>query len=169
MVGISHGVQQDIRYENSITRDFLDYLETEVRRLGIKFIAEEYSRTACVKNKISQSTIKNLAIKTKVSHYYCDPGLCERKRLGIPTQQEIINKVSVDGRTFDIQLFREEEAKYFPQRERHWLNVLEKATEQKGIFVCGSAHLATFAKLLIGKGHKCYICRNQFEFPPDPE
>jgi hypothetical protein len=121
------------------------------------FIAEEDSQEALAERQ-GVSIAKEIAEKMGVEHRYCDPTRGERRAIGYK-----------DGQTLELELFMHgdmglssdeirnraraiEIARYFPIRERFWLERLSDCLDRDGVFICGDGHIQSFGRLLESNG-----------------
>lgn len=163
LIGISHQIQSDTSRNNQTTKSFVDYISKKILELNIKILAEEYSEDACIIADVKQSTIQSLAIQYQLLHRYVDPGNIDREKLGIKSNQEILN--SIDPSNYDnLAEIRDKELKKdFPKREGFWLERLADLTGSNIIFVCGSKHLESFSNLLTSNNIPNSILESRFE------
>lgn len=151
--GVNHQFQWDDKLELSgeFKRSILDIIDTK----RIELIGEEFSIEACRRNNITNSVLYEIAVKKSIKHVYCDPNTKERKKLGIPTSQEIRGVLSY--KVNDIQSYKEfermsekEEKKYWCIREKEWLNRIRRGIHNKSniLIIIGNDHVDSFADLL---------------------
>ena len=131
---------------------FAKYIADSVRKNTIAAIAEETNHETD-KAKGTQSIAKFIAEGMKPPLYYlpCEPSSEERSALGILTADEITNNARLtDGA---LQQYRDAEIlKYFPPREKYWIERLRRLPLRPVLFICGANHIQTFFPRLIDNG-----------------
>lgn len=88
----------------------------------------------------------------------CEPNSDERKALGIPTGEEIIDRCLREYNGDALGQCRDSELlKYFPLREKFWIERLRQVAVSPILFVCGPDHIRTFSCHLTENGIPCKI------------
>jgi hypothetical protein len=156
LLGVDHKVQWDKSLEE--TKEFEQYLKTEIPAKGITFVGEEFSPEVAQNTNSEQTTIKAIAEEMGIEHKYCDPDSDKRLELGIKTNKEIEKEIKKQlGYTLyiphkDMNKFEDlcnaEKAKYFPMRENYWLEQILSEKDKTILFICGSDHIESFNTLL---------------------
>jgi len=155
IIGVNHRAQAQIP-GTGLTEEqqiFSHCLLRTIEQFRPGFIAEEDSRQALTKRgKISIA--KGIADVKEIEHRFCDPTEAERRAIGYR-----------DGLSLEIDIFMSDRegmsndeifckahaieiGRYFPVRERFWLERLHGCREVDAIFVCGDLHIETFGKIL---------------------
>lgn len=155
LIGTNHCTQYiyesdslNFRYR---VRDFAARLVSEASRLKIQVLAEELNEEAVAnnRNRVIASNVQRVALDLRIAHMFCDPASDQRKALGIPSTQEIKEQLGL-GMFLDPEatsLLEQEERKYWPIREKYWLDRLNSKLEKRVLFVCGADHVERFEDL----------------------
>ena len=148
-----------------LTRDqkrLSDRLSQLVDEVGANIIAEEQSVEGLGKNL---SLPQQIAQKKNTDHRFCDPDSKERAKMGYRDRHAIGEKLfwgddgwNLSSDEIDAKAGAIEIARYFPLRERFWLEKLADRANSEVIFVCGDAHVEGFVGLLKAKGIACRVC-----------
>lgn len=126
-----------------------------IKRFALRVVAEEHSREALGEH---HSIAQRLAEEHKLEHRFCDPESEWRKAVGYKGRDDLEVQIAMhswDPVSADIRCARAgaiELALYFPMRERYWLECLEDLLAQDVLFICGQAHIESFAELLRSQG-----------------
>jgi len=163
LIGVNHGYQYDGN-ESVDTIAFRNFLR-EVQSLHrVQLLAEELNSEAIKKTRyegVTGSIAENIAREADIAHLHCDPTQDERKQLGIPTREEIVERLGYKGlpcltsqQGTEVSI---EEKKYWDIRERFWLDKLVSSLKEKIIFVVGACHVNRFKVLLDENGHVSQI------------
>jgi hypothetical protein len=118
-----------------ILEEFWEYLAAKIKELNITLIAEEFNEEFLYDVLgATEGTAETAAAESGISHLYCDPDAAEREALGIPYYADVMEMVKErhgirEKFIMDSELRRavEREAafevkKFWPVRERFWLN-----------------------------------------------
>jgi len=169
------GVDHLIQYKNSIVPDiiykqFIDFIEEQIRDYRIDLIAEEFNYEALKHVYHSdQATVKAIAQGNGIEHRYCDPGLKERKKLGIPFFADIKDMVrkkhNISEKFIFDTLLRKKiisetikiSRSYWKIREKFWLDKIRDRIDSEILFICGHEHPERFKKLLVENKYDCTI------------
>jgi len=140
LIGVDHLIQHggflDNRKKTAIA-EFKVHLYEVVTKYNISLIAEEFNEVALSKSNTDYCTCREVARELQIGHLFCDPTPDERKLLAIETDN---------------------------QRENVWLKRLENIKHMNILFICGSTHLETFARLLRSHGIQSRILSNKWGF-----
>jgi hypothetical protein len=144
--------------QDDIQKTYVETLTKVIRDVGAEYVAEEYSKEAEEQTKRLSLTPK-VASDNGAQHRFCDPHQEQRQQIRYLGHQELHQKIWMHDANWNIS---NEEAqakawalaigKYFERRERFWLEKIADIKDKKVIFVCGEAHVDTFAKLLEAAG-----------------
>ena len=117
-------------------------------------IAEELSEEAMQRCGVKESIGQKVAQEFGIEHRFCDPTSEERESLGIPSEAELKERLGLGRLLNDAELRRldEEKEKYWPIRERFWLDRIRNALGQVVLFICGDSHVDSFRRLLQSEG-----------------
>jgi hypothetical protein len=129
---------------------FSELLRSEVHQHRLQAIAEELNAEAIQLWHGTDSVAREVSQVLGIRHLYCDPTSVERKALGIPSLQQLKTKFGYGRALNHIQnehLAVEQET-YWSLREAHWLSCLKPLLSLNFLFVIGSSHMQSFAKLL---------------------
>jgi hypothetical protein len=127
-------------------------------------IAEEDSDEAlATRGKVSIA--KQLADDRGIPHKFCDPTEQQRRDIGYRDGQSLeleIFMADTTGLSHD-DIFRKARAieicRYFPIRERFWLEQMNPAPNTAVVFICGDLHIESFGKILEAAGypHRVFV------------
>ena len=149
---------------------FKTYVADAARSNMVAAIAEEANHEVEEKNK--NKSIARLVAESMDPHLQyvpCDLNSEQRRALGIPTGDEIVRSIP-EGASVDAWTqYRDAELlKYFPPREKFWIETLRRLPVRQVLFVCGSDHMRTFPCRLIENGIACrIICFDWFASDDD--
>ena len=163
LIGVSHGYQ----YAGNASVDaaaFLNFLREMQALHRADLLGEELNSEAIDNTRykgVTGSVAQEVAKEAGIRHLFCDPTQKERQQLGIPSRQEIIERLGYKGlpcltpqQDMDVRV---EEKKYWETRERFWLGKLVESPEDLIMFVLGACHINRFQTLLYGSGHDSKI------------
>jgi hypothetical protein len=80
-----------------------------------------------------------------------EPSSEEREAMGIPDGEQTNMRAKSEAER-DAELL-----KYFPTREKFWIERLRQRPLHSVLFVCGVHHVRTFFRRLIEKGFSCRV------------
>jgi len=164
LIGVDHSVQWNRELNES--REFIAFLEKQILQLNPSLIAEEFSEQALEWNNIEGTIARDVAVRNKVEHIFCDPSDKEREEIGYPTKKQLREKFgvrsSIEG-TEEHKKRKLHEITFWPLREGFWLDKIKKTKSARIIFVCGSDHLKSFRKLLLQNNYSV-----AFLYPTNP-
>jgi len=156
IIGLDHSVQT--RSPGSTLNEgqqaFASCLQKTIKEVQPVLIAEEHSE-AVLKELGKVSIAKEIAGEC-IEHRFCDPTPKQRKVLGYKGSRDIEIEMSMQSKWDGTERRRDacaiEIGRYFPIRERFWLNCLnvKQCRSNEVIFVCGALHIEShsFTKLL---------------------
>jgi hypothetical protein len=165
ITGIDHLVQYNGPVPPELLEEFKEYIAAKIKELNITLIAEEFNEEFLhdVFNA-AEGTAETAAAESGTSHLYCDPDAAEREALGIAYYADVMDMVKErhgisEKFIMDMELRRvvEQETalevkKFWPVRERFWLNKLKGRLDENILFLCGHEHVRGFSELLRGEG-----------------
>jgi hypothetical protein len=100
-----------------------------------------------------------MATERGIEHILCDPNKNQRRDLGYRDgmELEISTFMSAEGwgmssDEIHLRARATEMGRYFPVRERFWLDQLGERWKRDGVFICGNAHIEGFTELLKARG-----------------
>jgi hypothetical protein len=132
---------------------FRDCLLTAVEQIQPILIAEEDSEEAlAVRRRVSIA--KSVAVEKGIEHRFCDPTTAERQAIGyrdgqmLECQLFMADRQGLSNDEIFLKARAVEIGKYFPMRERFWLERLGECREADVIFVCGDLHIESFGNIL---------------------
>ncbi len=159
LIGINHRVQARTP-ESELTAEqleFSDCLRRTIEEVGPSLIAEEDSEEALLKrNRISLA--KEIADEHGIEHRFCDPNEEQRRAIGyqdggwLETQMFMSDREGLSNEEIFCRARAIEIGRYFPIRERFWLDRLCGCTDADVVFVCGDLHIESFGKILDSNG-----------------
>jgi hypothetical protein len=159
LIGVQHSVQS-IPVTGVETPSHTEYracLEQAIHTYKPAVVGEEYNQDALNRAAWNQEPqeffTRNVAQKAGVKPMLCDPDLKTRMAIGYQSPycwSQLIDKLSEPVPDSDSELLSKglEIAFDIPIREQYWLNQLKPFLEKDIIFVCGDAHVESFAELL---------------------
>jgi hypothetical protein len=166
LIGITHTYQARWKTATppSLSKKF-DRFEVflcdAVKSTNVAAIAEETSQE--FENSHGKSIARNIAedIHPQLIYVPCEANTEERKALGIPTADEITAECLrrwQSGEIDNLEQCRDFELlKYFPPREKFWIERLRQVAASPILFLCGPNHIPTFFCRLIENGIPCKI------------
>jgi hypothetical protein len=161
IIGVAHRAQakQKRNEDTEEQKHFRKCLAEAIERFKPALIAEEFSEWTLqqlLKDKKAEheSLTKAIADSVKVGHRFCDPDdkarakmqYVEGTTLGLQIfmrNDENLSNDECSDRGFAIEI-----ARYWPLRERYWLDQLGDVKDKDVVFVCGDAHVESFRELL---------------------
>jgi hypothetical protein len=155
IIGVSHFVQarKPNVEKTEDQKTFTSLLKQTIQHVHPDFVGEENSEVN-LSERQEISIAKEISDELRIEHRFCDPDDAERKTIGYESGTVIYQVLTTTG---DIALPLEElrlmayaiaMARYFPIRERFWLDRLNGCQEHDAIFVCGYGHLESFSLML---------------------
>lgn len=155
IIGLNHRAQARAP-RSELTEEqkqFSDCLLRAIEQVHPASIGEEDSEEALAKRK-KVSIAKSIADEKGIEHRFCDPTEAQRLAIGYR-----------DGQMLEIQIFMSDQqgmshdeiflkaraieiGRYFPIRERFWLEQLGGCRDADAIFICGDLHIESFGKIL---------------------
>jgi hypothetical protein len=170
LIGAAHRVQSSPKNsdDSEDQKAYRACLRDAIGRTRPVLVAEEFSTHALTKARKNdevehESITKAVADSLAVAHRFCDPGPEDRKRIGYVEGGELFMPMVMadqDGLTneqIETIAFATEVAKYWPLREKFWLDQLGDVIDKSVIFICGDAHLESFQQLVAGKATESQI------------
>jgi hypothetical protein len=161
IIGVAHRVQckQKDAADSEDQKKFRHCLADITVRSKPVVVAEECSQHTLKQLEKDngaeyESVTKAVADSLDVKHRYCDPEPEARAKIGYREGTEIalhiamhntenLSNAEVNDRGFAIEV-----AKYWPVREKFWLDQLDDVKHRDLVFVCGDAHIDSFRELL---------------------
>lgn len=138
---------------------FKSFLSDTVRSTMVAAIAEETNQE--IENRTNKKSIARLIAEgmcPPILYIPCEANSEERKALGIPTDEEIHNRCRDPGRSEGLEQCRDSELlKYFPLREKFWIERLRQVVVGATLVLCGPDHIRTFFCRLTENGIPCKI------------
>lgn len=152
LIGLNH-CHQLVGYTNASGK-FKSYLKDLCLKERPDILAEELNEDAIKQCKALDSVARKIAKHIGVRHLFCDPGLEERKALGIKNFKEIAQDLGFGTVLTSEQssIVEEIEKTHWEKRERFWLSKLIEEQFFKCIFLVGANHVGRFHTLLTENG-----------------
>ena len=159
VIGLAHRAQAR-RPGDPLTETqqaFADCLRRNIEQVRPAFIAEEDSEEALAERH-GLSIAKEIADEMGIEHRFCDPTREQRSAIGYKDGQTLELEMSMHD---DTGLSKEEIrnkaraieiGRYFPIRERFWLDQLQSCRDRGAVFICGDGHIESFGRLLESDG-----------------
>jgi hypothetical protein len=155
--GVNHNTQHRGNSSDAESAIRLEiFVEDFYGKKNISIVAEEFSEEACEYSGVKTSVCLEISERYPLlRHIYCDPSSSERRKLGIPSQAELVKRVKKDlgvkivmGKESN-EYYDRLRSQYHDIREKFWLAKLEPYKGQKVLFICGSDHVASFSAMLL--------------------
>lgn len=159
LIGIAHRAQARTTGSpiTEAQEQFKGILQKAVATVPPILIAEEDSEEALASRQ-AISIAKEIADTNGIEHRFCDPTQAQRSAIGYR-----------DGATIEVHLWMQDQAglpndvirlkgraieigRYFPLRERFWLERIPESHEHNVLFICGDGHIESFKNLLDSEG-----------------
>jgi hypothetical protein len=156
IIGLNHRAQA-VRIGKELTdeqRRFSDCLLRTIEQVRPALIAEEDSEDT-LRRRQSVSIAKGIADEKGVEHRFCDPTIDERREMAYQEGAQLELRFFMSD--FDLSADENfckahaiEIGRYFPMRERFWMNRLNGIRDVDAIFICGDLHIEaeSFRKIL---------------------
>lgn len=170
LIGAAHRVQSKPKNsdDSEDQEAFRACLRDAIGRTRPFLVAEEFSTHALTKARKydeaeHESITRAVADSLAVAHRFCDPGPEDRKRIGYVEGGELFmpmvmaDQDGLSNEQIETIAFATEVAKYWPLREKFWLDQLGDVLDKRVIFICGDAHLESFQQLVAGKAVESQI------------
>jgi hypothetical protein len=155
LVGTSHDYQIP---GNAGANDFQAVLENLSREHSVRAIAEEHSLDALRMANALETICKKVARRLGLQHAYCDPGIEDRKSLGVQQENDIKMRKFHD-RSID---FQNELRISHLKREQFWMDRVCELNCWPLLFVCGANHIESFSTLSRKQGAVVLIVENDW-------
>jgi len=165
ITGIDHLLQYNGPVPPELLEEFKGYLAAKIKELNITLISEEFNEEFLYDVfGATEGTAETAAEDAGISHLYCDPDASEREALGIPYYADVMDMVKVrhgikEKFIMDSDLRKQVERetslevkKFWPVRERFWLDKLRGRLSENILFLCGHEHVMGFSALLREEG-----------------
>ena len=151
LLGTNHKIQTECKNPGPLLKAKLDrfrkYIDDAARSHGIKIIAEETSLE--LERKEGKSIARCIAEELSLQYIPCDPDSERRKKLGIPTDTEVLDRRPPELPMEEWPAYRDSELeKYFPVRENFWLEKIRPSLPGPVLLICGANHARTFPSRL---------------------
>jgi hypothetical protein len=143
VIGTNHAHQM-LGNKHGFAFEFLEFIDLICEIKKVDFVAEELNEEALLKHQATDSVCRVLARKNSIIHIFCDPDSKERARLGIPSFENISEKLRI-GKVFTAEQdykLKMEERRYWSIREDYWIEKIFSESFQNCLVVCGSEHIA---------------------------
>jgi hypothetical protein len=140
---------------------FTDLLKRTIAEVHPIFVAEEDCAEALV-NRNEISIAKEVADASGIEHRFCDPDQAHRELMRYVQGRDILQHLMMTGETplaYDearLVGYSIERGRYFPVRERYWLDGLNGCRDHSSIFICGYGHLIDSFLNLLKAEHIAY-------------
>ena len=163
LLGIRHSLQTewDCPGQNLSAKfeRFKSFLTNTVRSTKVAAIAEETNQE--IEDRTNKKSIARLiaeGMHPPILYVPCEANSEERKALGIPTCEEILDRCRSQGMCDALEQCRDSELlKYFPLREKFWIERLRQVADCTTLFLCGPNHIRTFSCRLTENAIPCKI------------
>jgi hypothetical protein len=171
IIGISHRAHLKDRFapETETQREYRACIERALAEIKPALVAEELSEYALAKRSKEkgaeqESLTKLIADAAQIEHRFCDPDDAAREKMGYEEGSYLAFRLAMeDGSLSNAEINRRgyaiEAGKYWPRREKYWLEQLGDVKDKNVIFVCGDAHVEGFQKLLKKNGIESSVVR----------
>lgn len=158
LVGTNHA-HQVVSCKHGVALKFKGYLSHVCETESIDLLAEELSEESIEFLQGKDSVVRQLATERHITHIFCDANSDQRRELGILKSDELKIKFGY-GRCLTHKQqdhIDEEEVKFWPIREKFWLDKVTAITANKCLFVLGANHVESFSELLSNQGFNAEI------------
>jgi hypothetical protein len=159
VIGLAHRAQAQKQQaqRTEAQKAFANCLRRTIENVRPAFIAEEDSEEALA-DRHEISIAKEIADENGIELRLCDPTREQRRAIGY-----------MDGQALEIDIFMHDKrglaseeirnkaraieiGRFFPIRERFWLERLNGCRDRDAVFICGDGHIDTFGRLLDSNG-----------------
>ena len=159
IIGLAHRAQSrkaDVA-ETEAQQSYGNLLRQMIHDVRPVCLAEEDSDEALAeRNEVSIA--QTVAAENKIQHLLCDPTQQQRRDIGYKNGQDLELKMFMSGagNCSDEQIRLKARAieilRYFPIRERFWLDRFVDLLPEGVIFICGDGHIESFGRILDSNG-----------------
>jgi hypothetical protein len=157
LIGVAHRAQA--RKPNvgktGAQHTFESYLRRTIQEVRPVFVAEE-DNEEFLADRGELSIAAEVAGEIGIEHRFCEPNKSQRSVIGSKNFTSIALDLAMAERLSDDELALKaraiEIARYFPLRERFWLERLGGCRSVVAVFVCGDIHIGSFGRLLETEG-----------------
>lgn len=157
ILGVAHRAQS--RKPGGQKTEAQQFFEFCLRRTVLEvrpaFIGEEDNEDFLA-DRGEISIAEEIAVELGIEHRFCEPNKKERSAIGsknfMTIALDLAHTESLSNDELECKARAVEIARYFPVRERSWLERLKDCRSAVCIFVCGDVHLRSFGSLLTTEG-----------------
>jgi hypothetical protein len=152
IIGTNHEHQYCRSGKNSL--NFVSLLKSVLTNSQFDLVAEELNKDSIDQGNALGSVAKNVSDELEIPHLFVDPGVIERKDLGIVGFKQIVKEVcggSVVKPELREEVERRDKAEW-DIREGVWIDKIEQSGRKTILFICGSNHVDRFTVLLTAHG-----------------
>lgn len=157
ILGVAHRAQaKRPEVQKTAAQDYFEScLRSTILEVHPAFVGEEDNEKFLAdRGEISIS--KQVADEFGIEHRFCEPNNNERSAIGSRNYQSIALDLwmaeNVMNDELELKARAIEIVRYFPIRERFWLQRLAGCRAEVAIFTCGDIHLKSFGVLLQTEG-----------------
>ena len=156
------GIHHEIQYWDGSDSPFLISLRNWGSMLDLSVIAEELNEEAIAKEEtFRKQSLASVAQKAasilNLEHRFCDPNTSQRADLKILTPSEVRKNLGLRVGQDEGLVEKEEMQRYWPLREKFWLDRIKAKSEEGILFICGVSHVERFLSLLEANGMKSVV------------
>ena len=156
------GIHHEIQYWDGSDSPFLISLRNWGSMLDLSVIAEELNEEAIAKQEtFRKQSLASVAQKAasilNLEHRFCDPNTSQRADLKILTISEVRKNLGLRVGQDEGLVEKEEMQRYWPLREKFWLDRIKDKSEEGILFICGVSHVERFLSLLEANGMKSVV------------
>ncbi len=124
-------------------------VEKAIDDYDIEVIAEEFNEDSFNNPDNSTTVLQSVEQENKnLKHIFCEMSASERSENKIPNRNQITHDLFMNDEEATEEAIKEEERKYYPQREAYWFSILSDYTDYNVLFLCGADHIPSFETLL---------------------
>lgn len=155
IIGVAHRAQsrKPDAEKTAAQKAFEGCLQRTITEVHPAFVAEE-DNEEFLRDRGEVSISKDV-VGDRIEHRFCEPDKKQRSAIGSKNFSEIALELAMTERLpndeLGIKARAIEIARYFPIRERFWLDRLSGCDEADGILCCGDVHVESFLSLLAEK------------------
>src|SRR5665213_3327872 len=139
LIGLSHNAQVRKRgsSETEEQKGFAALLRNAIRENRLGFIAEEHCEEF-LDRQGAVSIAKEIALEYGIPHTFCDPNVQQRIEISYACVLDIrscLSNEDLADSELDLKAQSIEIGRFFPVRERFWLDRISKCVGSDGIFI----------------------------------
>lgn len=173
IIGTSHNALQVIagtlEAPENRCRELYDYVQAVIKEQAPDLLAEELNQEGLERMGAERSVLQKISEEKKIKHILADPNSAERKKLGIPSHSELVERLGFGSALTSEQsaILSREIQSYWPIREKFWLDKIMENRYETCLVVVGANHCKSFADLCRSKSIEVTTLAEDFGEEPD--